>query len=111
MIQTITLSDFRDAFKRMGRADQFSYEGLELIFDYIESYEQDSGEQVELDVIALCCEWTEDTAEEVINNYATGIDPEGMDEDEIRQQVEDFLLDETQYAGQTPAGTFVYVQF
>jgi NAD(P)-dependent dehydrogenase (short-subunit alcohol dehydrogenase family) len=49
----------------MDRKDQFSYEGLELIFDYIEEYEQETGEQIELDVIALCCEWSEDTPEDI----------------------------------------------
>ena len=36
MIQTINVSDFRDAFKACGRADQFSYEGLGALFDYLE---------------------------------------------------------------------------
>lgn len=108
MIQTITLSDFRDAFRNMGRTDQFSYEGLELIFDYIEEYEQDSGEQVELDVIALCCEWSEDTPEAIAAAY--DIDIEGKDEDEIRQEVIDHLCDST-HAEDTGAGTIVYIKF
>jgi len=107
MIQTITLSDFRDAFKRYGRGDQFSYEALELIFDYIEEYEQDSGEQVELDVIALCCDWSEDTPEAIAAAY--DIDIEGKDE--IRQEVIDHLDYHTQVAGQTATGSIVYAQF
>ena len=65
MIQTITVSDFRDAFRSMGRNEQFSYEGLELIFDYIEDYERDTGEQIELDVICICYEWEEERREEI----------------------------------------------
>jgi hypothetical protein len=109
MIQTITLSDFRDAFRRMERTNQFSYEGLELIFDYIESYEQDTGEQIELDVIALCCEWSEDTPEDIAAAY--DIDIEGKDEDEIKQEVIDHLDYHTQVAGQTASGSIVYAQF
>ena len=50
---------FADAFRRMGREDQFSREALEALFEYIENYEEDTGIRVELDVIGLCCEFTE----------------------------------------------------
>jgi hypothetical protein len=109
MIQTISIYDFRVAFKRYGRSDQFSHEGLKLIFDYIEEYEQSAGEQVELDVVALCCEWAEDTPEELVKAYK--IDISGMEGEEIMSEVLGFLRDETQVAGVTDAGTVVYVQF
>lgn len=109
MIQTITLSDFRDAFRRMERTDQFSYEGLELIFDYIESYEQDSGEQIELDVIALCCEWAEDTPEEIAAAY--GFDLGKKTGSAALMEVYEYLNDETQVAGVTSKNTIVYAQF
>ena len=50
---------FADAFRRMGREDQFSREALEALFEYIENYEEDTGIRVELDVLGLCCEFTE----------------------------------------------------
>ncbi len=111
MIQTINLSDFRDAFKRMGRKDQFSYEALELIFDNIEEYESKTGDLQELDVIALCCEWNESTPAEIIEQYETDINTEGMDDDEIAAAAYEWLNDETIVAGQTAAGNLVYVQF
>lgn len=109
MKQTVYLSDFRSAFHRADRGNQFSYEALELIYDYIEEYEQDSGEEYELDVIALCCEWSEETPEEIAKNYS--IDLEGIEEDDIPQTVMDYLFDETQVAGITSTGTIVYVSF
>ena len=109
MIQTITVSDFRDAFERMGRKDQFSYEALEIIFDYIEEYEQDSGEQVELDVIAICCDWSEDSPENIADQYS--IDLDGIEEDEIMQAVMDYLCDNTTAYEVPSAGAIVYVQF
>jgi hypothetical protein len=108
MIQTINLYDFRDAFKRYGRGEQFSYEGLELIFDYIEEYEDSTGEQVELDVVALCCEWCEQTPEDIAIAYNLEI---GVSEENTLQTVLEYLHDETQVAGVTDAGTVVYVQF
>lgn len=59
MKQTVNNHAFIDAFRQAGRADQFSYEGLSALFDYLEELEQDTGEDWELDVIALCCEFTE----------------------------------------------------
>lgn len=109
MVKTISIYDFRDAFKAAGRGEQFSYDGLEVIFDYIESYEQDSGEQTELDVIALCCEWAEDTVENIIRNYS--IDCDDVEDDEIQNYVIEYLEDNTAHAMATDAGDIVYVQF
>ena len=109
MIKTLSIYDFRDAFKAAGRGEQFSYDGLEVIFDYIESYEQDAGEQIELDVIALCCEWAEDTVENIIRNYS--IDCDDVDDDAIQNYVIEYLEDNTAHAMATAAGDIVYVQF
>ena len=109
MIKTLSIYDFRDAFKAAGRGEQFSYYGLEVIFDYIESYEQDAGEQIELDVIALCCEWAEDTVENIIRNYS--IDCDDVEDDEIQNYVIEYLEDNTAHAMATAAGDIVYVQF
>ena len=55
MIQTINVSMFRDAFADYNRKENFSYEGLGVLFDYMEEMD----ENWELDVIALCCDFTE----------------------------------------------------
>lgn len=57
----VTSAMFVDAFRRMDREDQFSREALEALFNYLEEYEQDTGEDLELDVVGLCCEFTEYT--------------------------------------------------
>jgi len=59
MKQSINEHKFRDAFHKMGRGEQFSYDGLTALYDYLEQYEDDIGEEIELDVIALCCDFTE----------------------------------------------------
>ena len=59
IIQTVGLSDFRNAFEQYNRKEQFSYDALEALFNYLENYAQDTGEDVELDIIGLCCEYTE----------------------------------------------------
>lgn len=59
MKQTMNVFDFHRAFQAMGRQDNFSYEGLQAMFEFLEDMERDTGDEYELDVIALCCEFTE----------------------------------------------------
>ena len=69
MIQTINSYDFHAAFHQL-RPDNFTYEGLDALFEYFEEYEEGSDQQVELDVIAICCDFTEYASiEEVLKDY------------------------------------------
>jgi hypothetical protein len=104
MYQTVnTASNFRDEFRACGRADQFSYEGLGILFAYFEQYEDDTGEAVELDVIAICCEFSEDSYENIADQYGIELDPE-MDDDYQKQQVIEHLEGEGVYVGDSING-------
>ena len=71
MKQSINMYDFERAFKNFER-DNFSYDGLKALFEYLEEYEDSTGEEVELDVIALCCEYAEyDSLSEYNDDYGT----------------------------------------
>ena len=72
MIEQVSLNDFMDRFRAYDRQDNFSYEGLEALFNYYE----------ELDVIAICCEWAEyDSIEDAINEYGDSYDFETLSDD------------------------------
>lgn len=101
-----TASQFRDEFHRAGRKDQFSYEGLGLLFDYLEQYEADTGEEIKLDVIALCCEFSEDSPENIRDQY--GIDTEGMSEGQSLDEVIATLEENCAFVGKTDSGAIVY---
>ena len=58
MKQSINEYDFLKAFKEC-RPNNFSRAGLFALYDYLEQLEDDIGEEIELDVIALCCEYAE----------------------------------------------------
>ena len=58
MKQAVNKNDFLEAFRNYDRFDQFGYDALSALFDYLEQYEQDMGEEIELDVISLCCDFT-----------------------------------------------------
>lgn len=71
MKQEVTKYQFHDAFKRMGRGDQFSYAGLNALYDYLD----DIDPLYSLDVIALCCEFTEyENLEEFQEEYGEEYD-------------------------------------
>lgn len=76
MYKTINDFDFIKAFEDYGRENQFSREALFALFDYLEQFEQDTGEDMELDVIGICCDFTEYESLEAFNEdhgaeYAT----------------------------------------
>ena len=59
MKQTINFYDFERAFADHDRQDQFTYEGKRALFEWFEMLDEDCGTETELDVIAICCEFTE----------------------------------------------------
>ena len=112
MKQTITLHTFRNAFYKMGRKEQFSYDGLKILFDYIEEIEQDTGEEMELDVIALCCDYAESTIDELISAYDIDISDCDLDDEEaIAEFVEEYMDVNTSICGVTLDGSIVYAVF
>jgi hypothetical protein len=94
IVQSINVYQFCDTFAKMGRKDQFSYDALQGLFEHLEQYSEDTGEAFELDVIALCCGFTEMPYSYVAHDYK--IDVSGCeDEDEMREVVLDYLRDNT----------------
>ena len=70
MKKSINFYDFERAFIDMGRDNQFSYLGKKALFNYFEEYEESTGIQIELDIIAICCDFTEyETFEEFKQDY------------------------------------------
>ena len=111
IVQSINnVYQFREAFRLAGRGDQFSYEGLEVLFDYLDNLSEDTGESIELDAVALCCEYYESNIEELIDNYNIDVSDADGDEDEIKTLVEEYLQDNTSVCGEVSGG-FVYAAF
>jgi hypothetical protein len=82
----------------MGRKDQFSYDGFGILFDYLEQVEDATGESIELDVIALCCDYNEDKWLDVAKNYSIDVS-HCEDDDEMRETILDYLNDHTSVCG------------
>ena len=80
MKQTVNWYDFRRAFETH-RSDNFSYEGLEALLHYLKELEESIGEDMELDVIAICCDYTEYTLGEFNSDW-------GQDFDDIESAID-----------------------
>ena len=59
IIKTLNVHGFRQAFIDYNRGEQFTYDALTALFEWLEELAEDTGTPYELDVIALCCEFTE----------------------------------------------------
>jgi len=69
---TITEYSFRDAFHAYGRGDNFKYESLTALFEYLEQLSEDIDQPIELDVIGLCCEFSEIYLQDTFALYDCG---------------------------------------
>ena len=95
---TVTESMFCEQFKRI-RPENFSRVALEALFAHFSDLELErvSGEEFELDVIAVCCDWTEyDSALEAAEAYGfKAKDSEDERADMSERDALEFLQDNT----------------
>ena len=110
MYQTINFSQFHDAFRQAGRYGQFSYGALDALFSAFEEMEGATGVPIELDVIAICCDYAESHYISIADNYSIEM-PETEDEDAKKAAVRDFLEHHTMFISESEEGVFVYQQF
>ena len=100
MYSTVGFSDFYDGFS--SRRENFSYDGLQLLFDYFEEIEESTGEKIEFDPIAICCEYNEYTLEDFNRENCT--------EFETLDEIQDYVNENSIVVGLTDF-TIVYLAF
>ena len=73
MKQSVTRFDFVDWFRGSDTyKNNFSYDGLNSLFDYFEELEEDMGKEIDFDPIAICCEYSEyENLNEIKENYSS----------------------------------------
>lgn len=59
MKETVNFERFCEMFNVMDRDENFSFKGKVALFDYIERMEEETGEETELDIIGICCAYSE----------------------------------------------------
>lgn len=61
---------FVNRFDEMNRGNNFSRDARRAMFEYFEDLDEQCGTETELDVIAVCCEWSEyESLEEFRKDY------------------------------------------
>jgi hypothetical protein len=101
MYQNVNFYQFHDAFMSI-RPNNFSYEGLQALFKYCEENEFAAEEPIELDVIALCCDITEDQPLSIANGYNIDLTNINLDDvPKVRETVLGYLCEHTTVIGQT----------
>ena len=73
MKQSVTRFDFVDWFRGSDTYKRnFSYDGLNSLFDYFEELEEDMGQEIDFDPIAICCEFSEyENLNEIKESYSS----------------------------------------
>lgn len=61
------------------RKKNFSYSGWENLYNYLDELSDDTGENVEFDAVAFCCEYTEcESIDEFLRDYNHALDEMGI---------------------------------
>lgn len=101
LIEKISSSDLYHMACRMDRGDNFGYKGWNAIGDYLENLSDDLGEDVEVDIVAICCDYSmAESVEDFWDEHGeySSIDSdewEEMDEKEKLDAIEEYLQDRT----------------
>ena len=88
----------------------WSVEGAEVLFDYLDEVSFDTCASIEFDLVGLRCDYSEDTVDDLIDQYDIDVSDAEDDEDEKTDIVRDYLERNTAIVGETSDG-FVYAVF
>jgi hypothetical protein len=97
MKTTVSFNEFCDAWKNHDRNGSFSYEGKRALFDYLEELEEDCGMEIELDIVALDCDYCEyESALSCLEECGYDCDLSGFDDDDKEAIALEYLHNNTQ---------------
>jgi len=93
MKNTMTTNEVARELLNDDNAD-WSYNGAVALAEYLESFEEDTGQEIEFDRVAIRCDFSEyETALECVRNYDFEADPD--DEDDQEEAALDYLREHT----------------
>lgn len=95
--ESLFISRFED-YGRVGEGKNFSYEGLRFLYEYLDELSEGMNEPMKLDVIGLCCDFTEyENLEEYLKDYSNQHDlkQEEETEEEFKERIEEEIQENT----------------
>ena len=116
MYKQLTTSQVVEAL--WSESSSWSYAGATALAGYLEEIEEGAGEEMELDVVAIRCDWAEySTAVAAIRDYCgpdeldeDELDEDELDEDEKEAAARDYLRERTAVI-EIPAGGVIVQAF
>lgn len=105
--QFIDALNAHDRLRTDGKNGNFNCDGARILFNFLEQFEKETGEELELDIVNICCNYSQDSFLDVARDYDIDITD---CEDDLRGRVMDYLSEHTSVCGQNDE-TIVYQQF
>ena len=110
IVMNVNSSNFVDQFQKYNRMDNFSYDALLLLFNYLEDLSEQLEAPITLDVISLCCEYSESDYLSIAQDYMIDL-ADVEEEDEQVEVVKEYLQDHGAFIGETTDCNFLYQNF
>jgi len=105
MKKTVDVDDFIKEFKDYNQENNFSPHGLRLLFGYLENLEEDIGEELELNVIGFCSDFTELTFYDFTKKYSLDVNDEidwkdiKNEDNDLKKVLQDYLQGKSPLVG------------
>ena len=110
----VTEQMFHQAFVDYNRPNNFTHEGVGLLYEYLIELEEDTNIELELDPIGICCEYSEWILSGVVKNYSDLENIEikdGIVTDEQREEILEYLHKNTLVVGQPTQDSVLFADF
>ena len=89
MKQTLNTSQAIDCLLRDQNAS-WTYQGAKALVEHLEQLEAETGDEMEMDAVAIRCDWSEyESLEAWADEY--GLEPDGDDEEEREDSIRNYI--------------------
>jgi hypothetical protein len=109
MKETLTKFDFMDGMQKYA-SSSFSYEGLEILWDYLSELEEDSGQEFEFDPVAFRCDFSESSVDDILSENRVEFEENLSDKEKLYLAL-DYLNKNTTIIGMTDKVNILYQNF
>lgn len=87
IIHNVNQWDFRQALKA-DEYTQWTSEAIDALYDHYDQLSDDIGEDIQLDTVAIRCEWSEYHVQELYDNYSHIFEDANIEWDDYDKQIE-----------------------
>jgi hypothetical protein len=89
MYTTLSTSQYSDLLRNAG----FSYAASYALIEYLEEYEESSGEEIEFDAVALRCDYTEfESVSEAYQDHFPNVTEEKTEEEMLEELQDNYTV-------------------